>query len=73
MQEASQRAHLAAIAEERRRAVQEAAERQREEVRQKLEAKLARGKPRIASDCALQCDYCDVLCSVTFCDAICMV
>jgi hypothetical protein len=35
--------------------VQEAAERQREEVRQKLEAKLARGKPRIVSDCALQC------------------
>jgi hypothetical protein len=30
--------------------VQEAAERQREEVRQKLEAKLARGKPRIVSD-----------------------
>lgn len=53
--------------------MQEAAERQREEVRQKLEAKLARGKPRIVSDCALQCDYCAVLCIVTFCDAVCMV
>lgn len=55
MQEAAERAHLAAIAEERRHAVQEAAERQREEVRQKLEAKLARVKPRIVSGCALRC------------------
>lgn len=45
-EEAARRSHQAAVAEEKRRAVHEAAERHREEVRQKLEAKLARIKPR---------------------------
>ena len=42
LQEAERRAHQAVIAEEKRRAAHEAAERHREEVRLKLEAKLAR-------------------------------
>lgn len=52
LQEAARRAHQAALAEEKRRAVHEAAERHREEVRQKLEAKLARVKPRYVSSCS---------------------
>ncbi len=50
VQEAARRAEQAALAEEKRRTVHEAAERHREEVKQKLEAKLARVKPRFVSD-----------------------
>lgn len=50
LQEAARRALQAQIAEEKRRAVHEAAERQREAVREKLEAKLARVKPRFVSE-----------------------
>lgn len=46
LQEAARRALQAEIAEQKRRAVHEAAEKHRESVRQKLEAKLARVKPR---------------------------
>jgi fatty acid/phospholipid biosynthesis enzyme len=53
LQDAARRAHHAAVAEEKRRAVHEAAERHREEVRMKLEAKLARVKPKFVSSRAL--------------------
>jgi hypothetical protein len=52
MQDAARRAQQAAVAEDKRRAVHEAAERHREEVKKKLEAKLARVKPRYVSRCA---------------------
>jgi len=57
LQEAARRALQAEIAEQKRRAVHEAAEKHREAVRQKLEAKLARVKPRYVRAWLLLSNY----------------